>query len=201
MLRVHKRNVIKFALAFLLVLTVFNLLVDKSNREPTDSTDRLKLSDALIKKSKQQEQQKIINHELNEKLNLNNNKNFFETFTKKDNSKFSSKDKYLNELSVQRINRYFDLLYDKEAQYEHVFKELNILLFKNLIEQKDDPALDGFRYERENFLKIDNGRVRVTDKFVEFLHQFSDSHSFDKPRNDIKDKQYVHKVCLVDKLF
>ena len=43
---------------------------------------------------------------------------------------------YINNINIVDINSLFDLLHDKESQYEKQLENLNVLSFKSLIDEK-----------------------------------------------------------------
>lgn len=103
-------------------------------------------------------------------------------------------DEYIMEVSAQRINRLFDILLEKEKQYNSVMKDLGLILFENLINEKGDSTLGKFPNEVKKFLKITNNRVRVNNKFIRFLHNISYFYTFKQPRIEIKKFKVVSVI-------
>ncbi len=103
--------------------------------------------------------------------------------------------RYANNVTVERLNRLFDILLEREKVYGHVLDELHVASFQQLIDGdfNSDKALAEFKDEQENFLKIENGKVTAAEKFIEFLIAKSDFYSFDSPR-DFVFKAKIDKV-------
>jgi hypothetical protein len=114
------------------------------------------------------------------------------------NTSLSSDSKYALDISSERMNRLFDILYEKEKKYGEIFDELNVASFQRLIDGRgdQDKSLIKFKEERDKFLKVENGKVRTTEKFLDFLHEKSDMHTFDNPRDDVV-KAIVEKVLIL----
>jgi hypothetical protein len=110
-------------------------------------------------------------------------------------SKSSPGSKYALDVTPERINRLFDILYQKERVYSEIFDELEVASFQKLIDGQGDAdkALTKFKLEREKLLKVEAGKVRATEKFLDYLHEKSDLYTFDSPRDEVV-KAKVEKV-------
>jgi hypothetical protein len=76
---------------------------------------------------------------------------------------------------------------EKEQGFESIFKSLNLFVFKDMIEKSASTgAYKEFAYELENYLRIEQGKVRVTQSFVDLLNKISNKYSFDNPRNNVE---------------
>jgi hypothetical protein len=93
---------------------------------------------------------------------------------------------YIMDVSALRINKLFDILSEKEKNYKPVLASLNVLMFENLINEKEDAALADFAYQKKQFLKVVDKKVSVTNEFVEFLTNMSNYYTYKRPRNKIE---------------
>lgn len=96
---------------------------------------------------------------------------------------------YLQELSADRINSLFEVLYTHERKMSDVMSKLGLLMFENLVKRRRDPVMEMFAREREEFLDVSDNRVQVTYKFVDFLYNISDFYIFNHPRSIIIKKK------------
>jgi hypothetical protein len=98
--------------------------------------------------------------------------------------------KFIQPINTQRLNKLFDIMLEKEKGLEVIFKSLNLFVFRDMIENKtSSDAYKEFGYELNNYLKVEQGKVRVTQSFVEFLNEISKKYSFDNPRNNVEKKR------------
>lgn len=100
-------------------------------------------------------------------------------------TKALNNNKYVFELTTERINQLFEILHEKEKKFSTVLNKLNVLMFENLVNGKSDPALVGFDREINEYFRVVEQKVEVTNKFVDFLYSISNTHSFIKPRNNV----------------
>ena len=150
--------------------------------------------------------------QLTENNGLNNSSNFLEkqniiekthdneikldkslTKTESDIFKFGKvhrkENKYFFNMSTpHRLNKLFDIIYEKEKVIESTLRKLDLVVFEDII--KDDQSalplpFKMFKYEINEFLKVDDKKVRATTKFADFLSNQSDYYTFKNPRKNI----------------
>lgn len=183
MIRGLKKNIIKILAVFLIVLLVLRYNYKRSDvNQDTNDGDKdnnvIKIrsadgiSDIELKKFP------VL---MNKTRNLLRDSQF-QTQVPND-LKNNGNSKYIQEISADRINRLFNILLDKETRFEKAFKELDVLLFKNLINKNPMPAFKNFTEEIDKYLTVTDNRVTVTDEFVKYLNDLSDEHSFRNPRD------------------
>lgn len=98
----------------------------------------------------------------------------------------SSKNNYQMELSKERINRLITKLIEKEKTYSQVMRHLGLIMLEDMVNGKEDPAMKGYEYERDNFLNVFNGRVTATDGFIDYLYNLSEFYIYKNPRTNIQ---------------
>jgi hypothetical protein len=93
---------------------------------------------------------------------------------------------YINQVDIVNINSLFDLLLDKESQYEKQLHDLNVLTFQTLIEDKysghnstkpKNKAIEEFQKEIQLYLTVTDRKVHATEKFVEHLKNISKQYT------------------------
>lgn len=132
------------------------------------------------------------------KNNVNQNKNNINKFIQNESNtkrpqdiqsdgkiSFNS-DAYLVELTSLRIERLFKILLEKEKNFTELMNRLGLVMFENLVDDKQDSSFKGYENERDLFLKVVDNRVRVTNSFMNYLFNLSEFYSFKNPRNHIK---------------
>lgn len=92
-------------------------------------------------------------------------------------------DAYYIELTKKRIERLINKLLEKEKIFSKEMKQLGLIMFENLIEDKDNKKE---KDEQSEFLKVDGNLLTITENFIKYLHNLSDFYSFKNPRNNIK---------------
>lgn len=105
---------------------------------------------------------------------------------------------YITDISVsaRRMNSLFAILLEKEKRYKSAMENLGLVLFENMINGKQDSALEKFPDETKKFLKIEDNRVKVTDEFISFLHNISDFYTFKRPKQREIKKMRVTSVTF-----
>ena len=108
---------------------------------------------------------------------------------------------YINNINIVDINSLFDLLHDKESQYEQQLENLNVLSFKSLIDEKykknstrNNIASKEFEKEIRLYLRVDEKRVQATDTFVTHLKNIANKHT--KPVGT----KYAVYPAIIDKV-
>jgi len=112
-------------------------------------------------------------------------------------------DKYIFDMtSPKRLNKLFDIIYEKEKKIEQILRKLKLVVFSDLVNYIDNgnrltpsPFYKAFDSEIKEFLQVIEKRVRVTSKFVEYLYNQSELHTFYNPRKSIL-KQKINNVSI-----
>jgi hypothetical protein len=112
-------------------------------------------------------------------------------------TKALNNNKYVFELTTERIDQFFEILHEKEKKFSTVLNKLNVLMFENLVNGKSDPALVGFDREINEYFRVVEQKVEVTNEFVDFLYSISNTHSFIKPRNNVPKFTLVRHKCWI----
>jgi len=117
------------------------------------------------------------------------NKNVLELQHSKTVKKFSPS------LTPTRLNKLFQILYNKELTYEPILNQLGVISFRQLI----DSSFSNTKYKALSFLKINNSRVEVKEQLFEDLHAKSIKFSFKKmdPLNDVSSNERQKPVILM----
>jgi hypothetical protein len=113
--------------------------------------------------------------------------------------KTNSNSYFFNMTSPDRLNRLFDIILEKEKKIEHTLRQLEILVFQDLINENQQALPSSFKsYNREikDFLQVFDKKIRVTSKFLEYLNSQSDFHSFQNPRKNIL-KRKINNVGIL----
>jgi hypothetical protein len=219
MVRLKKANIIKALFAVATLLVCLNVISNQLNSPGNDDSGQdLERIDLLINKYNDKLQKEIveqekIKYEHKQELPIEDFEKAFPFHNERD-VMFDSRHRVIHhrpdqapksindwnadksyqiEISSERINKLFDILYEKEKKYASVMKSLGILLFENLIGNAPDAALENFSKERSDFLKIVDSRVRITEKFLVHLYNLSDFYSFNNER-DIITRRKIDKV-------
>jgi hypothetical protein len=110
--------------------------------------------------------------------------------------------KYALDISLTRMNRLFDILYEKEQIYKEILDDLQVASFKKMVDPKEgaDKVMADFTGEKDKYLRIDGGKVRATQQLIDDLHDKSKMHTFEKPRDNVA-KAKVEKVKTQFKIF
>jgi hypothetical protein len=172
--RVNKRNVLKAVLAIFAVL-ILHKIIDFFDGPDTCSPPRTipentnQIENVAVKPKKSK-----LKKEALEKLSLNN-----------EDDKPDKSDDYALDISLERMNRLFDILYEKEKTYADILSDLNVVSFQKLFNGEADKALDGFEEESNAYLKIENSKVRASKMFLKILHKKSSLHTFRAPRDKV----------------
>ena len=105
--------------------------------------------------------------------------------------------KYILDISKERINKLFKKLHEKETKYLSVMKNLNIFLFEDFRQKKYQNNNSKFvNYEINKFLKLNEDKVEVTDNFIKYLHNISSQDSFERSGKHLV-KENITKVILI----
>jgi hypothetical protein len=98
-----------------------------------------------------------------------------------------------------RINKLFDVLFEKEKRYKSVLSSLNVLLFENLVNEKEDASLMDFANEAKLFLKVLDKRVTVTNEFNYYNYQtnMSNYYTYKNPRDKIKKYAVIEVIKII----
>lgn len=81
---------------------------------------------------------------------------------------------YILEISTRRINKLFDILHDKEKLYREILAFLDVMIFENDINGKNDqPVWENIISEKSRYLKVVDNRIRATEEFVGYLYNVS----------------------------
>jgi hypothetical protein len=166
----NKLNIIKFAIAICLVISGYRIV-------------------SFFNKSDQSEIQ-AISQSLIEKIY----RNLTEALIPKKSAPATYKKIALN-ITSSRLNRFFDILHANEKLYPEVLDQLNVVSFQRLIDGKHDQNLVKFNNERNKFLRVEDGKFRVTEEFLSYLQDISERHSFQSPRNYVI-KAKIEKVFV-----
>jgi hypothetical protein len=86
------------------------------------------------------------------------------------------KEPYLININASKINRLFEILHDNENRFTSVLDELGLISFHKYIFNQSNHGLERYPDQSGQFLEIEDNRVRVTEKFVEFLRLKSTQH-------------------------
>jgi len=108
--------------------------------------------------------------------------------------KTNSNSYIFNMTSPHRLNRLFDIILEREKYIEHTLRQLEILVFQDLINDNHQALPSSFKgYNREikDFLQVLDKKIRVTSKFLEYLNSQSDFHSFQNPRKNILKRKII----------
>jgi hypothetical protein len=120
------------------------------------------------------------------KFNISNPK-----WKKKENEQF-----IFNMDSPHRLNKLFDLVYEKEKKIEPVLRKLGLVVFDDLINDKLSLlplSFNEFRTEIPSFLQIVDRKVKATPKFIQFLNEQSNFYSFANPRKNVERSKIARK--------
>ena len=111
------------------------------------------------------------------------------------NTQIKHTNDYLMNISINRINRLFDILYLKENETDNysILNKLGLITFKDLLKSKDNDNLQDSQFadEIKKYLKIDDSRISATDNFVEYLYEISNRYSFQNPRDNVNKAQFT----------
>ena len=91
--------------------------------------------------------------------------------------------KYIFPIEANRINKLFRILIDKEKDYVTVLDKLELPSFQKI---KNNEKIKNFEYN--DYLKVINNNLVATDKFVSYLNNLSDIHSFNPRKNVLRSK-------------
>lgn len=121
----------------------------------------------------------------------------FENEKNPDNNNKPYKIENIMEVNALRINKLFDILFEKEKLYKSVLSSLNVLLFENLVNEKEDVALMDFANEAELFLKVVDKRVTVTNEFIDYLTNMSNYYTYKNPRDKIEKYTVIEVINFI----
>lgn len=104
---------------------------------------------------------------------------------------YTSEDElFLNEIDVTRINRLFKILLKKEKMFNKILRELDLIMFSDLIEHfKNKKAIDNiFKNEIDQYLDVQYDHqeqeyyigVNKNNKFTQYLYNLSFYYSFNE---------------------
>ncbi len=98
-------------------------------------------------------------------------------------------DDYLNEISVQRINKLLQVLKEKEAVYKDIFKDFDLVSFSDFINKNEISS------EFNEFIELKNNNVVASDYFVNYLKTIS--HIQTERNNKNRDISTHHELAKV----
>ena len=152
-----------FYLTFIAQNSVRNISDTRHNLE--DGIVSSKLNNKVKKDARRLEKLSSKNQELNSSSDIS-----------------TKKKKYIFDMeSSDRINRLLDIIYEKEKHIEPTLRSLDLLVFEDLIQNKHDSLPSSFKTfsrELDDYLEVVEDKVQITQKFVKFLSEQSDNHSF-----------------------
>ena len=93
------------------------------------------------------------------------------------------KNDYIFPIEANRINKLFRILINKEKDYITVLDKLELPSFQKI---KNNEKIKNFEYN--DYLKVINNNLVATDKFVSYLNNLSDIHSFNPRKNVLRSK-------------
>ena len=155
----------------LVLYVVFNYSFgfDSTNKDPSfeqfndDHLAENRLENRIVEK--QEKQEKTLNDLVNIKrlefikqIDLSKNKNAFVP-----EKKLTQKNQFILPINAERLDSLLDIMLEKEQGFESIFKSLNLFVFKDMIEKNAlSGAYKNFAYELENYLRIVQGKILVT---------------------------------------
>jgi hypothetical protein len=161
---------------------VFDQTSKKSDYNPIN-TDANNLEGDKI-----QNQFAIKNKELNGKRFNDIYKNILNSSSRKDH-------KYIIDMSSpNRLNKLFDIIHEKERKIELALRNLELLVFEDLISDNQlalPPSFKDFNSEIKDFLQVVDKKVQATPKFMQYLNFQSDLHTFQNPRKNILKRKII----------
>jgi hypothetical protein len=112
-----------------------------------------------------------------------------------------SNESLILDLSADRLNKLFDILHDKERKYSSVMKNLQLFMFEDLVSSNNKPKANDeqkmFPNETSEFLKVLGNRVRVTNKYLNYLNNITEFYSFKSYSTLNMTKRQIEKVNLI----
>jgi hypothetical protein len=111
--------------------------------------------------------------------------------------------KYMIELSKSRLDQLFKILKQKEGEYENIFTNLDILMFKDFMNKnkRGSKIYNRFINEISSYFDMAFDEIVVKEKFVDDLKYLSNYYSFVKPRNSVQPEKmsvsysFLYKHC------
>ena len=118
---------------------------------------------------------------------------FWKNYSEGNSTYISYSDNYILNISQKRINYLLNKLYEKEKNYSSTLNELNLISFE-LLNKKNESYFGEFNREINEYLKIKDNSVEVTDSFIQHLYNISGQYSSDRLiKNDNELKVILRK--------
>lgn len=110
---------------------------------------------------------------------------------------------YILDLSIDRLNKLFSILMQKENKYESLIKNLELISFKEYLNDKKNSLLyKNYQIESEFFLHSTDQSIKANENFIKFLYNKTHTYSFDHPRKNVsKSKIKVNYIILLFRSF
>jgi hypothetical protein len=89
-------------------------------------------------------------------------------------------------LSKERIDKLFKILLKFENKFKDVLKDLNVILFTDLIENKN--IYGPLSHDILSYLNINQSGVSANDEFLNHLKYLSNYYSYVMPRDSVQPK-------------
>ena len=201
-MRIRKGNVLKSIVAIIMCVYAarYFLLFNGSSNESLSLVDVKFHQHSHIELDKEKRpatmrRQKLKENEHVHLVRIPNRNDLKEKLIANEKQEQRGSGRYMQEITAERLNRLFDIIMEKEKVYGPILKGLGVASFQDLVDGKPVPALDRFAGQRDEFLAVENGRVRATDKLIAYLLRQSEKHSFESPREFVE-KARVEKVSL-----
>ncbi len=165
------KKFLKYLIQCIALLMLYFIVFDQNSKK-SDYNDMNTLDGDKI-----QNQLTVKNNELNDI-----HKNILNHSARNDH-------KYIFDMSTpNRLNKLFDIIYEKERKIELTLRKLELLVFEDLISDNQlalPPSFKDFNSEIKDFLQVVDKKVQATPKFMQYLNFQSDLHTFQNPRKNI----------------
>ena len=218
MIRINKINLIKFFMLFISLFIICTLFLKRNSNDSDTIPINANEKDGInVPKIKDDHNLHVHNHNVGDldeearknqrlkelekfKQEVEKEKNFqkqafdeketFDYSHKKDleNKNEQQNNKFIQNISAERINKLFDLIFKKEQSLKPIFNSNGIFLFEDLINKKIDSLPKSFQnFEKEilEYFVVEKDRVTVSQKFIDHLNQKSNYYSFEHPRTNV----------------
>lgn len=101
-------------------------------------------------------------------------------------------------LKKERINELFKILLKFEDKFQEVFKQLDVLMFADLIKNNKAGLISS---DISNYLNISETTITATDEFLYDLRYLSNYYSYVMPRNFVEPKAINVRLIFFLNLF
>jgi len=178
MVRVIKKF-LKYLIQCIALLMLYFMVFDQNSKKSNFND----MNTNNLEGDKIQNQLTIKNNELNDI-----HKNILNPSARNDH-------KYIFDMSTpNRLNKLFDIIYEKERKIELTLRKLELLVFEDLISDNQlalPPSFKDFNSEIKDFLKVVDKKVQASPKFMQYLNFQSDLHTFQNPRKNILKRKII----------